>query len=250
MKFLSIVLAFLTTSLLLARSCDGIVVGSPTLDGSKVYPHLVVVGVPLPSNVTASEVWSSPSISPYLKNATLYTNWTSAQGNTTGNNILQSLDKANISYTVYADNVNNTSSLFITQLARLGYATNVNELETISQLQTDAQSGKLPAVSFFNSSLLNISTLGTYLQQSQPLVSAFNITALYTFIPANPSGTQTVALPNFITGYGITASNDTVSHNEADVANAIAAIYLKNFPQLQSYGSLKKLFTRARNMQA
>jgi len=246
MKFLSTILALFATSLLLAGSVRGIVVGSPTLDGSRVYRHLFIAGVPLPTGVTAQQVRSSPSLSPLLANATIYGNWTSASGNTTGNNILQSLDKANITYKVYADSVNDTSSLFITQLPRLGYVSNNNELGTIADLQTDAQNGVLPTVAFFNSSLLNITTLPSYIQQAQPLIAAYNVTILYVFIPADPNAPAEL-LPNFILGSSISASNDTVSHNQADVAHAISAIYLKNFPQLQSHVNLKKLFSRSRN---
>jgi len=242
MKFLSSLLTFCTTSFLFANAVNGIVVGSPTLGGSTVYQHLVIAGVPLPSNVTAQDVFNG-TLRSLILNTTSYTNWTSATGNTTGTNVLASLNAANISYTIYADNTNDTQSLFLTQLPRIAGGFNSSNLAPLTQFQSDAQSGALGTVSFYNTSSLTVDQLGTFWQQAQPLVQAANLTILVAFIPVTPPSTP-VQLPNFIAGNGITPSYDTISHTQVDIAAAISAIYLKNFPQLQSHAQLQKLFSR------
>jgi len=225
---------------------NGIVVGSPTLDGSITYQHLVIVGVPLPSGVTADQVWTNSAIQPYLANATLYQNWTSAAGTFNGTSIYSQLTAANVSYGIYSDNANDTTSLLLTQLPGLT-TVGLNGLKSYSNqgFPANLASGTAGTVIFYNSSLLNYSTLAYYLQQATPLVQNYNLTLLYYFVP-EPSSSTPVQLPNFIWGANVTGGNDTVSHDQSDVANAIEAIYLHQTPTTQSYSSLKKLFARNR----
>jgi len=251
MRFVSALSSLLVASSFLIDAVNGIVVGSPTLDGTYKYQHLIVVTVPLPANVTAASVWSDPTLTPYLANSTVYTNWTSstAVNNATTNVIAGFASKTpQTIYSIYSDNATDTSSLLINQLPGLSATQAVTLLGhplgeyPISQLATDTQNGRLPQVAFYNSSAVNVTTLGSFVAAAQPLFTGSNVTALFVFVPT--SNATIVQTPNFITGYGVPAGNDTVPHTQSDVANSLATQYLGKAPSTLAHQSLKKLFGR------